>query len=80
MKTFDELNVTNSTIFEWEGKELRTVQDPYPSAFDNGEVYTAFAVDENNNEYRAYWEVINSDTADESEVCDWDSPLEVVKL
>ncbi|MGG3987467.1 hypothetical protein [Bacillus smithii] len=78
MKTFDELNVTNSTIFEWEGKELRTVQDPYVS--DDGDTYTAVAIDENNNEYQVYWEVINSDTTDESETCDWDKPIEVVKL
>lgn len=72
---FEDLNVTNSTIVEWEGKELRTTQDPYVSG--DGETYTAHALDAANNEYRITWAVIDSETTDESEACDWDNPYSV---
>jgi hypothetical protein len=76
MKSFDELNATNSTIIEVDGKELRTTQDPYI----NGDVYMAAAVDSANNEHRITWEITNPDTTDESEACDWDHPIAVMLL
>lgn len=79
MKTFNELNAFNSTIIEWEGIELRTIQDPYLA----DDVYKSVAVDSDNNEYEITWEINHPDfenLEDESEACDWDNPLTVVSL
>lgn len=73
MKNFNELNSFNSTIIKWEGKVLKTTQDPYP----HNDVYTAIAIDENDNGYIVEWEVIDWDITDESEICDWDNPVSV---
>lgn len=88
MKKFEELNATNSTIFKIEapklyGKygdegvmiELRTTKDPIIS--DDGKTYSAPAVDAIENSYLVTWEVIDSETTDESEACDWDRPISV---
>ncbi|MGG3278985.1 hypothetical protein [Paenibacillus solani] len=72
MKAFNELNAHNSTIIEWEGKELRTTQNPHPT--DDGKMYTANAVDADNNEYVLVWSIIDPDITDESSICDWDNP------
>jgi hypothetical protein len=76
MKTFNELNATNSTIFEVEGVEFRTTQDPYPN--DSGNQYIAQAIDADGNTYQVRWDVLNFDTTDESEVCNWNNPSSVI--
>lgn len=73
MNAFNELNAHNSTVIEWEGKILKTTQDP--SVSDNGDQYTAPAIDAEGNGYILAWEVINEETTDESEACNWDSPV-----
>ena len=78
MKKFNELNVTNSATVAWQGKELRTVQDTFVS--DNGNEYKAHAIDVAGNQYMIVWEVINSETTDESEACDWSNPVRVISL
>lgn len=81
MSTFETLNQRNSTIINVEGIEYRTTQEPYLA--DNGEEYKAAAVDMYDNEYHITWEINHPDFAnleDESEACDWDNPLSVVKL
>ena len=76
MKRYNSLNARNSTMFDFEGMELRTVQDPYI----DGDIYRAIAVDPEDNEYEVKWEITNPDTTDESESCDWDHPISVVKI
>jgi hypothetical protein len=78
METYNELNETNSTIITWEGKELRTTQDPYVN--DNGDMYTAPALDAQGNEYIIAWSVIDYETTDESTSCDWDNPAGITRL
>lgn len=75
MKKFQELNAFNSTIVEVEGVEYRTTQDPYVS--DEGDTYQAHALDAEGNEYLITWEVANGETEDESDACDWDSPINI---
>lgn len=76
MVKFEELNSSNSTILVWEGKELRTTQDPHVS--DDGEHYLADALDSEGNTYLITWSVIDSETTDESSACDWESPVGVM--
>lgn len=76
MKKYNKLNACNSTIIEVEGVELRTTQDPY----SNGDTYLAHAVDQDDSEYTIEWEIINHETTDESETCNWDNPISVIKL
>lgn len=75
---FEDLDEMNSTIIEWEGMELRTTQDPYVAA--DGDTYKASAVDEENNEYNVIWEITDYETSDESDACNWDEPIKVIKL
>lgn len=76
MKKYNSLNARNSTIFDWEGLELRTNQDPYADI----DTYKAIALDQDDNEYNVEWEIIDHETTDESESCDWDNPISVVKI
>ncbi|MGN7402717.1 hypothetical protein ACTHO0_22950 [Cytobacillus praedii] len=76
MVKFEELNETNSTILEVEGIEIKTTQDPYLS--DCGKFYKAHAINIFGGEYELKWKVINFETTDESEACDWDNPVEIV--
>lgn len=78
MKKFQELNAFNSTIVEVDGKEYRTTQDPYVS--DDGNTYKAHALDAKGNEYLITWEVINAETTDESEACDWEEPIDIKSI
>lgn len=85
MTNFNELNVTNSTIIEWEGKELKTTQDPYLDLYrsfvdaPDQDAYQAHAIDESENEYVIYWEILNN-SEDESDRCDWVNPMQVIEL
>lgn len=76
MKKFSSLNEKNSTIFESGGKELRTIQDPYIIE----KTYKAIALDQDDNQYDVEWEIINHETTDESESCNWEKPISVIKL
>lgn len=78
MAKFTELNAHNSTIVTVEGTEYRTTQEPHVS--DDGRTYKAHAVDAQDNEYIIAWAVINEETTDESEACDWANPSGVMAL
>ncbi|MGN7360002.1 hypothetical protein ACTHPF_26855 [Paenibacillus sp. SAF-054] len=75
MKSFNDLNEYNSTVIDWEGKTLKTTQDPHIS--DDGEMYTALAVDAEGNEYILAWTIIDPEITDESSICDWNNPVGV---
>ena len=76
MKSFRELNEANSTSIEWEGKELRTTEDPYIK----GGTYRAHAVDEDNDEYEIEWIITNDETIDKAQACDWNNPHKVTHI
>lgn len=89
MKKFEDLNERNSTLFYWKGEKiagkplmLGTIQDPYPSDWNNGEplTYEAIALDVFENHYKVIWEVVDPEITDESSICDWDNPIKVEKL
>ncbi|MEK5060500.1 hypothetical protein BK126_04520 [Paenibacillus sp. FSL H7-0326] len=65
--------LNDSIIIEWEGKELRTTQNPYIN--DEGNLYSASAADADNNGYIITWEVIDFETTDESSACNWNNPI-----
>lgn len=83
MTNFNELNSSNSTIVTWEGKELRTTQDPYICG-PAGERphYEASAIDVEGNGYTITWDVYDAyeEIDDEGSMCDWDSPVEVMSV
>ena len=76
VKKFNILNELTSTILEWEGITLKTTQDPYL----DDDIYRAIAVDKNDDKYEIKWKITNYETTDESESCDWDNPIKVIKL
>ncbi|MEK5183173.1 hypothetical protein [Paenibacillus sp. FSL P4-0288] len=73
MDKYEQLSEKNSTIIEWEGKELRTILDPHVT--DEGDHYIADALDADGNKYIITWEVIDYNTTDEAESCNWDHPV-----
>lgn len=75
IKLWSSLDDSNSTIFYHDGREFRTTQDPYIT--DDGESYKAEAISSFGDEVTVYWEVIDNETTDESEACDWDNPVTV---
>lgn len=83
MNRYEKLNVLNSTLFDWEGKELRTTENPQIDG-EEGErpVYRATALDADQNEYEVTWDVYDEweEITDESSICDWDNPVSVTKL
>lgn len=74
---FEELNASNSTIVRVEGIEYRTTDRPRVGS--RGDTYTAPALDQENNEYEIEWAVVNPEAVDESDTCQWDEPIAVVK-
>lgn len=78
MKTFSDLNEYNSTVIDFEGKRLKTTQDPQIS--DDGDTYTAPALDAEGNEYILSWAVIDPEITDESSICDWNNPVGVTQV
>lgn len=76
MKNFSDLNEFNSTVIDWEGKTLKTTQDPHIT--DDGDMYLAHAVDAQNNEYVITWSIIDPEITDESSICDWNNPIGVI--
>lgn len=70
-------------IVTFEGKEFALTQQAYVDGPANGTpYYKASAVDQKGNEYEVTWEVVENweQVEDESEMCDWDNPVEVVAL
>lgn len=71
-------------IVKHEGKILVVIAEPHietqsSNVFLRDDVYVATAVDEE-YEYRVVWEIINEETDDESEACDWDNPIDITRL
>ena len=73
MIKFNQLNKINATIFEFEGKEYRSTQEPYVTEFFEHAFYEAHVVDEENNEFKAVWEIKEGHL-------NLDEPLKVVAI
>ncbi|MED3865266.1 hypothetical protein [Priestia megaterium] len=76
---FSKLNERNSTIIEYEGQELRTIEDPYQ---EEAGLYQAIALNQSDDKFTITWEVNHPDfenLTDESEACDWDNPIKVAR-
>ena len=58
-------------------KKLYLSQQAYIS--DDGLTYEASAIDDDENNYKIYWDVTCQDADDESDACDWDD-FRVVEL
>lgn len=75
IKLWKSLNEVNSTVLLHQGNYVKTTHDPYVS--DGGKTYKADAVSVYGDKLEVTWEVINNETDDESEVCDWDNPISI---
>lgn len=42
--------------------------------------YQANAIDKNGQEYKMVWIALNTDSDDDREWCDWQNPIEIIKL
>lgn len=84
---FEKLNELNSTVIEVEAKRLygekekgvatlKTTSDPIIS--DDGKTYSAEAIDVFENKYLLVWDVIDPEITDESSICDWNNPSQII--
>lgn len=66
------------------GIEITLKQEPYAdtifTGYDKFEAYVAYAEDSSGNEYKITWPIINEETEDESECCDWENNFEVREI
>ncbi|MFE5473852.1 hypothetical protein [Bacillus safensis] len=75
---FENLHETNSTIIKFEGREYRTIQNPFINK--DRTHYLAKALDQANNDCLIKWKINHNDyenMEDYSEVCDWENPVKV---
>lgn len=74
MTTFQNYKDEFGTV-RFEGKEYALTQNAYiDTDFSlnwNPSIYTAHAIDEEENDYKVKWEIINHESNDESDACDW---------
>lgn len=60
------------------GQELYLIQQAYLSHDGNMQpLYEASAIDLLGKKYRVEWDIINEETDDDGDACDWDSPARV---
>jgi hypothetical protein len=64
-------SIDHGTV-EHDGKTLTLQQQPYCDLHDGVPTYMASCVDEDGNDYKAYWEITDDETENEDECCDWD--------
>jgi hypothetical protein len=57
---------------KYRGKELSLQQQPFLSHRLGKDIYKAWALDEDENEYEVIWDINNPEGEDESEACDWE--------
>jgi len=57
----------------YNGKELKITQAPYPSDWIGEEdYYTSYIEDDEGNGYKVLWPITRPDCEDQSEACDWE--------
>ncbi|MBZ9687006.1 hypothetical protein G9F72_011790 [Clostridium estertheticum] len=60
-------------IFEYNNKQLRLIQDAYLSKLIGHEgEYTALAIDNGGRLYNIVWDIVNFETEDRPQICNWD--------
>lgn len=72
---------------KFEGKEITLTQEAYLTGTQEAPYYEATGTDQEGNEVTVKWEIkpqwlsedgtLNGELEDESDACDWDSPVEV---
>lgn len=66
-----------------EEKEILLTQEPFIDGVAGARpIYKAHGEDEHGNEYIVIWNVVDhyEEIEDESEMCDWDNPSELIEL
>ncbi|MBU3145304.1 hypothetical protein [Clostridium sp. CF012] len=63
----------NNGIFQYNNKKLRLIQDAYISKLVGHEgEYTALAIDNGGRLYNIIWDIVDFETEDRLEICNWD--------
>ncbi len=64
--------IKDYSSLDYKGKTLTLMQDAYLDGdCDGNGYYTAHAIDDDDNDYQIFWEIINHDCEDQSSACDW---------
>lgn len=72
--------------FEFEGNIIELTQEAYITGLKGKKHYEAHAIDINDNEYIVKWDILDcwkdkiDECDDESNLCDWANPTEIIKL
>jgi hypothetical protein len=56
----------------YQGKQLKITQQPYPDGTSDAPVYRASAEDSDGSTYRVMWPMTDPDADDGADACDWD--------
>jgi hypothetical protein len=70
-----EANMKNAEITV-DGITVQLTQPAYIS--DSGDTYQANAEDVEGNLYHVYWDVVDSETGDQSAACNWETPSKII--
>lgn len=65
------------TVQTEKGTHVTLTQQAYPDGDGSSSWYEALGRDEMGNLYRVRWAIINAESDDQSEACDWEHPYEV---
>ncbi len=52
-------------------------QEPYLDGTPDEPYFTALAIDENGNQYDIIWDIVNPESDDDGDRCDWDNPSDI---
>lgn len=66
----------NYGTVDYEGTELKIMQQPYLQGDGKGQWYEAIAEDAEGEEYMIRWEILeNAEECEEEDACDWDEHI-----
>ena len=61
-------------------KTYTLTQDAYITGNGSRDYYRAHAVDADNNEYYIIWDIVDAESDDESNACEWENPSDIISI
>ena len=71
---------SNNNTVTINSKTYTLTQDAYIDSDGSRDYYTAHAVDADNNEYYIIWDIVDAESDDESNACDWENPSDIISI
>lgn len=71
---------SNNNTVTHNSKTYTLTQDAYITGNGSRDYYRAHAVDADNNEYYIIWDIVDAESDDESNACDWKKPSDIISI